>query len=360
MSFFGLGGGSKAPAAPDPVATAQAQAAANADTARLSAKLNRVNEVTPFGTLTYSQGGPDKQTWIDQQVAAHKAAFDQGGGRGEWWVKPGGGSGSVRVGPDGFLEEVPGGAGGYTFDEAGLRNYFAKQNPPESDNWTVTQKLSPEQQALYDLQTKAQTTYGQIGNAQLEAVRGALSVPDTTDYSQARKDALAAQMARLAPQYAQQEQTMRAHLLNSGLTEGSEGWNRAFQQFNQGRNDALIAADLNAGNTVGQQIAQQTALRARPLNEASVLLTGGQVQVPQLMNTPGVNVAPTDVVGPTNTAYQGQLAQWQNSQNNAAAGLGGLFGLAGTLGGAYLGGPWGAAIGGKLGSTVGSGLAKGF
>lgn len=46
-----------APAAPDPVATANAQAAANTKTAITQSELNQTNQVTPQGTLNYSQSG---------------------------------------------------------------------------------------------------------------------------------------------------------------------------------------------------------------------------------------------------------------------------------------------------------------
>ncbi len=46
----------KAPAAPDPVATAKAQTDQNIATATAQANLNRVNQVTPWGSQTYSQG----------------------------------------------------------------------------------------------------------------------------------------------------------------------------------------------------------------------------------------------------------------------------------------------------------------
>ena len=114
-----------------------------------------------------------------------------------------------------------------------------------------------------------------------------------------------------------------------------------------------MAADLNAGNTVGQAIGQQAALRSMPLNEVSALLSGSQVNVPQANQTAPVSVAPTDVIGATNNAYAGNIAAWnaQNQQSNSA--LGGLFGLAGTLGGAYLGGPFGASLGGAAGRAMG-------
>lgn len=53
--------GKGAPAAPNPVTTAQAQTASNRETAITQAGLNAVNQVTPYGNLNYSQIG----TWSD-------------------------------------------------------------------------------------------------------------------------------------------------------------------------------------------------------------------------------------------------------------------------------------------------------
>lgn len=336
--------GSSPPAPPDPVATANAQTTANIATARKQAELNRVNQVGPTGRVTYSQGATpiDRTQWINDQVAAERARWTAANPQGAQTLgTPAnpmydvGGSDQSGGGYAGGTTTIP----GSTFNEAEARaRYDAMPTPdaPGQDQWTQTTTLSPEQQRLYDLTTRAQTTYGEIGNNQLDALRGTLSAPDGTDYGAVREQALAAQMARLAPQFQQQEEALRSRLINQGLTEGSEGWNRAFQQFNQGRNDAQIAADLNAGNTVGQQISQTTALRSRPLNEVAALLTGQQVQTPQAYAPAPVGVAPTDVIGATNGAYQGQMQAWQAQQQNGAAGLGGLFGLAGTLGGAAI------------------------
>lgn len=43
------------PAAPNPISTAQAQTASNVDTAKAQAQINAVNQVTPDGSLTYTQ-----------------------------------------------------------------------------------------------------------------------------------------------------------------------------------------------------------------------------------------------------------------------------------------------------------------
>lgn len=51
-----------APSAPDPVATANAQTQTNEATAAYQARINDVNQVNPYGSLTYSQSGTDPAT----------------------------------------------------------------------------------------------------------------------------------------------------------------------------------------------------------------------------------------------------------------------------------------------------------
>jgi len=334
-------GAGDAPAAPDPRVTSQAQSEANASTARLQAQLNRVNQVGPTGKVTWSPGAQpiDRASWENSEVAKARAAFNA---QNPITVGPGGNAyfgGDVTAGDEtggGGMGNAGVGVPPAIFDEAGFRASLAGRDLPQvpgQDQWTMTTTLSPEQQGLYDLSTRAQTTYGNIGNTLLDNVKGQLSQPVNVDWAAERDRALQAQMARLSPTMADAEEQLRSRLRNTGLTEGSEGWNREFRNFNQARNDMLLGADLNAGNTVGQAIQQQAALRGMPLNEVAALLTGQQVQTPQLANTPQVGVAPTDVLGAYNQQYQGQLNAYNAQQQTQAAGLGGLFGLAGTLGG---------------------------
>jgi hypothetical protein len=329
-------GSSSPPPAPDPAVTIQAQTAANADTARLGAQLNRVNQVGPTGSITYSQGAApiDRNKWIDDAVAAERARIEASNASAATAAGGGGNSYDPNT-----MTPLAGGSAfnPQAFDEAAFRKTFdgrATPTAPGQDQWTQTTTLSPEQQRLYDLQTQGQTTYGETANTLLRNAQGGLSQPVDTDWESYRQKALDAQRARLDPDYARAEEGLRQRLINSGLTAGSEGWQREMDQFQRGRNDALLQADLRAGDTVGQGIQQTAALRGMPLNEASVLLNGGQVQIPQLQNVAQAQVAPTDAMGAYNTQYQGQLAQWQADQQSKNAALGGLFGLAGTLGGA--------------------------
>lgn len=65
MSFLSKGGGS-APQAPDPTTTAAAQTRSNLDTAIANARLNRTNQTTPWGSISWQEGPVDANgvpTW---------------------------------------------------------------------------------------------------------------------------------------------------------------------------------------------------------------------------------------------------------------------------------------------------------
>ena len=71
------------PAAPNPQALAAAQAAANADTARLQGRLNRMDTYTPFGSVTYSDLGDDRYSITQTLSPDQQALYDQSVGIGK-------------------------------------------------------------------------------------------------------------------------------------------------------------------------------------------------------------------------------------------------------------------------------------
>lgn len=279
------------PAAPDPVATAQAQGQMNVETARTNARLNRVNQITPYGNLTY-QENPQAATWLADRMAQDKQAhIDQGR---QW-------------------------------DEANARRYFGEQNP-YADQWTATQTLSPSQQRQFDLSEQAQELYGQAGVRQLQALQNTLSQPiDLTNEATERRIMELGQR-RLEPMLAERRAATDLQLRNQGLTPGSAAYERAIRSVDQAGNDATTSLLLNA-----RQQALQEALTARnqPLNETAALLTGQQVQQPNFVNTALAQSAPGDLQGASATAYQGQLAAAQQKQAAQNANMGGLYGLGG-------------------------------
>lgn len=278
------------PAAPDPYATAAAQAAANKEAAIAGANINMVNQYTPQGSLEYTQRGK------------------------------------------------------------------AEDGTPQ---YSATQTLSPEQQALYDLTAQAGQKYGETANAQLDAVSGKLSQP--LDYStlgaaptineNTRQATAQAMYDRLNPQFDRDQAALETRLANQGIQIGSEAYSAAMGDFNRAKNDARLATESQALGQASQlyglestardrAINEMTQQRQIPLNELAAMLSGSQVQGPQFVNTPQSQIAPADIAGMTYANYSGAQNAYNQNMANSRANTQGLYSLLGA--GAQAGGwAWG-------------------
>ena len=134
-----------------------------------------------------------------------------------------------------------------------------------------------------------------------------------------------------------QEFGERAAAGEFGLARQGQGFSQAAanaQLANAGRQDT-IANQLLSNQIANQQrqrgIAERTALRGQNFNELAALLGGPQVQQASFFAPGAID---------TQGAFGAQMAAQQNAFNQAqasrSADLGGLFGLAGNLGAAYL------------------------
>jgi hypothetical protein len=259
------------------VATANAQSAANKETAIAQSQLNMVNQNTPWGSLAYSQ-------------------------RGE--------------GPDG------------------------------TPLYQANVSLDPRQQQLLDLQTDTGILTNATGQQLLNNARGQLSQPINLSGlgaapqfdENARSAALARILARANPELDRQRESIETRLATQGINVGSEAYRSGVDEYNRARNDFTLGADVQAGDEAArlfglqmqgrnQGINEMLLPRQLTINELAALTGGSQVQMPQFQSTPQTGIAPTDVIGPQNTAYQGQLAGWNASNQRNNAMMGGLFGL---------------------------------
>jgi hypothetical protein len=302
--------GKSAPAAPDPpdpVRTANAQGQMNIETARAQNNMARVNQFTPQGSIEYRNTftGPSYEDWSASQR---------------------------RPGGEGALALTNPGT-----DEQELR---ARYNAafPEQDRWEAITTLSPEQQNLYNLTTQAQATYGRAANAQLGAVEQRLSTPFAFaggpygDGQVGREAVEAALFERLNPQLERDRMALESRLANQGITMGSQAWQTGMGDFGRQANDARLGVIAQAGQEQNrlaalrqQSLQEQLALRGQPVNEASALLTGQQVQMPQFSNVPSAGLQAPDYQGAVAQNYAGQLQNWnaqvqQIGAANAAAG----------------------------------------
>lgn len=272
-------GKSDPPPSPDYQGAARVQGAANVQTAIAEGILNRPNEVTPYGSRTWNQIGT-------QSVASSDPT-----------LRP------VDV-------------------------------PLYQSNVTLT----PLGQQRFDQEQRIITNLGDTAESGLGRVSSAMGSPlSVSSANQLQDRAEQAYLSRLEPKFAQQEESIRARLLQNGIMPGSEAWRREFETFNQGRNDALQQAVIAGMQTRPQALQEELTLRQLPLNELNALRTGSQVNLPQFNATAPSNIGQTPIM-------QGAMAQGQADMNryNAEVAQGnsftsGLFGL----GGAVLGSPWG-------------------
>ena len=263
--------GSSAPQPPDPVKTATAQSALNSQTAITQGIINRTNQYTPYGNLIYQNIGTEQ----------------------------------VRDPLNNRWIEVP--------------------------RYRADVQLSPAEQRKLGQQQELERRLNDLALGQTSRITEHLGRP--VDLSNEATEARLMELGRrrLDPIYNEREDALRNRLANQGLAPGSEAYDRAFRNEVQGRNDALTQLLLTGR---AQAVNEALTERNQPLNEISALMSGGQVNQPNFVNTPQTPVAGTDYAGLVQDNYRAQLANWQNQQRQQAGLLGGLF----DLGSAAIGG----------------------
>lgn len=366
-----MGGKGSAPAAPDYLgaATAQAQASERATTAQNFANRPTIN--TPFGGQSWQTGsavdpatGQNVTTWTQNTTLApglQSALNSQIGLQNDRSQLA-----------SGFMDRV---AEEYAqpFDYANLPN-MAQANAPASLGTSLTDY------------TPGLTTSFNFG-APLPQVDSSY------------RDTVANQlMTRMQPVHDYQQNQLETRLANQGFTVGSEGYKRALDELNQrqaaerfqaldqsgnemqrlfgmqmqtantgfnqnlqgaqfqnqalgqaaaldqgrmaaqnaamGQQQNLNQAYVDQQNRVRQQaIAEQMQRRAMSLNEMNALLNGQQVQMPSMpsFNVSGRAETP-NILGATQMGYDAQLGAYNAQQ----AGFGNLLGAGAQLGSAFL------------------------
>ena len=213
--------------------------------------------------------------------------------------------------------------------------------------WSATQKFSPEQQQLLDIQNALSIGTGQLGQKGLKYVEDMISQPfDTSKLpslginpGETYTDAY---MRRLAPTMQQNRERLEQQLANQGIQLGSEAYDRAIRNFEQKQNDLMLGATTQ-GFGVGQQarnqaLQEQAYLRNEPINTLNAVRSGAQVTNPQFVN-PAMQAATAgpDLLGAAQAqgnaamnAYNAQMAS-QNANTQGLYSLGGSALMAGGM-----------------------------
>jgi len=126
--------------------------------------------------------------------------------------------------------------------------------------------------------------------------------------------------------FANQAQLAGAGLYNTAMGQNyGQGMQTQGTQYSQGLNKAQFQ------NTAQQQqLAQDLALRAQPINEVIGLMGGSQIQLPQFQGYQGTSVAPAPTFAGTQAQGQADMSRYgiQQAGNNATTQ--GLFSALGT------------------------------
>jgi len=254
----GYNGKSDPPPAPDYIGAAKETAAGNLEAARATAAANRVNQVTPYGNLTYSISGKD--SYGNDMYTANQT------------LTP------------------------------------AQQKILEQNQGLSSGLLNTAQQGLDyagGLLSKPGVDLSQLPQ---------IGINPGETYS----DAI---MRRLAPQIAQESQASDAALANQGIAQGTQAYENAKRQLAMSQNDrqlGAITSGMNVGMGANQQAFNQQAYnQMQPINVINALRTGSQVQNPTYASVPQqANVGGADILGATNAQYTNQVNA-TNAQNAA-------------------------------------------
>lgn len=263
------------PTPPDPMETANAQAQANAEAVRESALVNQINQVTPYGNVTYTGeiGTPDRTQVTTLNPGQQRVLDAQTGIAGIL-----GDLGVTQAGALGGQLAQP-----FSLDSLGqMSTGIDARNAAES---ALLGRLEPmmarDEDALRNRLANQGITQGS------EAYSNAMS-----DFSQGRNDARLAAIAAAGGEQSRQF-----------------GMDQAARQ---------------------QQLSELLTQRQQPINELAALLQGAPaITTVQPNQSAQYNLQAPDIMGATMQQYNAQAA-------NQASQMGGLYGLGGALGGATI------------------------
>jgi len=253
------------PKPPDPSKVAGAQTAQNVSTAIAQGFLNNVNQVTPYGTLTYDVNG----------------------------------SYQMRDPNTGKTYDIP--------------------------TWVAEQQLSPQAQQTVDATMRAETNFANAAEAQSGVLGDVLGTPFEYNPGVHEEWALGLYDNLNREAYQRQDDSLQNRLAQQGIMPGSEAYDRQMQNTTQGRQMARDDFLLDSYGTGMQTALTQ---RNQPLNEMNALLTGSQVQQPNFVNPNTAQLANVDRAGLEMQAYNNEYNAWAQQQAQRQSTMGGLMGLA--------------------------------
>ncbi len=246
------GGKGDSPPPPDYTGAAQATAAGNLDAARAASAANKVNQVTPYGNLTYNINGKDSY---------------------------------------------------------GNDLYTATQTLSPSQQ----QILNQTNQLNTGLMGTANSGLQYANNALSKPGVDTSQLPQVgINPGQNYSDAI---MSRLQPQQQAERTQFDSQMSNQGIPVGSEAYTNAKREFDDqqaARQVQAVTQGFQTGLSANQNaFNQQSYNQMQPINIINALRTGSQVQTPNYVN-PGqqATTAGADLLGAANSQYGAAMGDY--------------------------------------------------
>lgn len=247
---------------PDYTGAAEATASGNIDAARLATAANRVNQVTPYGSLNYAVTGQDPY------------------GNPTWTA-------TTSLSPD--QQQL------YNYDVETSKGLGALQN--QGLKYVGNMISNP-----FDT-SKLPSTGINAGEQMSESI-----------------------MRRLQPQLQQEQKSFDAQMANQGIPVGSEAYMNAKRAFDQRQNDRLVSSVIQGTDTGlrarGQGFSELAYQRNEPINTLNAVRSGSQVtnpnsfyvNAPQQATTTGADyMSAAQATGNANQANVNAQNAYQNA-----------------------------------------------
>lgn len=354
------------PPPPDPKQTSAAQTGTNVATAIANTSMGMIDQYTPYGSLTYSLAGggdvsniPTIETITDTNQSAaipegYNPALAEYGVTPDMWAGSTPGAGSTATGP---VTTTRYKVGDEMFDDLGAARDFRRgllkdasgsftkfTDPYTGKTYRIPRyksevKLTPEQQGILDSRLATQQNLADLASDRSDFLLGYLPQTEAiTDQIDEKIYDMGAR--RLDPRFDREREALRTRLINQGVRPGSEAYDREMSRFGETQNDAYNQLVMNARGTALNEV-------NLPINQIIGLLSGTQVQNPNVSMAQPAQIPTTDNAGIIMDNYSAQMQNYnaqmkQRAQDQSI--MGGLFGAGATL----LGAPQGSILGGWL------------
>jgi hypothetical protein len=229
-----------------PQEMASAQGASSREAAQTGAIVNNVNQVTPFGNVTYSNAGYETikdANGEDVQIPRYTQTT------------------TLSQAQQGMLDRTNTlGTKGLDLANNQIDRLGTTLNTPFSTdglpaaNTPNLNTTAPQigQAGMVNAGSAGVGTYG--GNLRQANARTGVG---PSDFSRDRLNVENALLSRIEPQFQRDEAAMRSRLANQGLTPGSEASNADLDTLNRARNDARMGAVLAGGQEQSRMFGMQ-------------------------------------------------------------------------------------------------------